>query len=172
MPYDITPLSMMMIDDYRLVFIVSIISLLYKIINACQNKIHRTVAYTFLNVCEKIHQLALKKMHTKENWFLFSASPCSSKVNSNNNSAPAARTERSLAAAAAAWPEVTSRRRLVTSSRPPRPRIHRVAPRRSASYSRCRCTHRQTHKCRLTTTGRGLCKQGLEQGWQSSRDCS
>jgi len=36
------------------------------------------VAYTFLNICEKIHQflLSIKKMHTKENWFLFSASQC------------------------------------------------------------------------------------------------
>jgi len=40
---------------YRIVFIVSI-SLLRKILNACQNYIHRIVAYTFLNVCEKIHQ--------------------------------------------------------------------------------------------------------------------
>ena len=36
------------------------------------------VAYTFLNICEKIHQflLSIKKMHTKENWFFFSASQC------------------------------------------------------------------------------------------------
>jgi len=31
------------------------------------------VAYTFLNVREKIHKLlsSIKKMHAKENWFLF-----------------------------------------------------------------------------------------------------
>jgi len=31
------------------------------------------VAYTFLNVCDKIHQFlsSIKKMHTKENRFLF-----------------------------------------------------------------------------------------------------
>jgi len=65
------------IDDYRLVFIV-LISLLRKILNACQNEIHGIVAYTFLNVCEKIYQflLCIKKMHAKENWFLFSASWC------------------------------------------------------------------------------------------------
>jgi len=38
------------------------------------------IKYTelFLNTCEKIHQflLSIKKMHTKENWFLFSASWC------------------------------------------------------------------------------------------------
>jgi len=59
---------------YRLVFIVSI-SLLRKIPNACRNKIHGIVAYTFLNVHvrEKIHQFlsGIKKMHTKENWFIF-----------------------------------------------------------------------------------------------------
>ena len=44
-----------MTDDYRLVFIVSIL-LLHKILNACQNLIHGIVAYTFLNVCEKNHQ--------------------------------------------------------------------------------------------------------------------
>jgi len=33
---------------------------------------HGIAAYTFLNVCEKISFCqALKKMHTKENWFLF-----------------------------------------------------------------------------------------------------
>jgi len=42
-------------DDYRLVFIVSI-SLLHTILNARQNKIHRIVAYAFRNVCEKNHQ--------------------------------------------------------------------------------------------------------------------
>jgi len=45
----------MMIDDYRLVFIVSIL-LLLKILNACQNQIHEIVVYTFLNVTEKNHQ--------------------------------------------------------------------------------------------------------------------
>ena len=40
---------------YGLVFIVSI-SLLYKILNACQNQIYGIVAYTFLNVSEKNHQ--------------------------------------------------------------------------------------------------------------------
>jgi len=43
------------LDDYWLVFIVSI-SLLRKIFNACQNLIYGIVAYTFLNICEKIHQ--------------------------------------------------------------------------------------------------------------------
>jgi len=43
------------IDDYRLVFTVSI-SLLCNILNACQNKIHEIVAYIFPNVREKIHQ--------------------------------------------------------------------------------------------------------------------
>jgi len=43
------------LDDYRLMFIVSI-SLLRKIFNACQNLIYGIVAYTFLNICEKIHQ--------------------------------------------------------------------------------------------------------------------
>ena len=56
-------------------FIVSI-SLLRKILNECQNEIHGIVAYTFLNVCEKNHQSTIKKMHTKENWFFFSASRC------------------------------------------------------------------------------------------------
>jgi len=38
------------------------------------------VAYTVLNVCEEIHQFlpSNKKMQTKENWFLFSASWCTS----------------------------------------------------------------------------------------------
>jgi len=29
------------------------------------------VAYSFINVCEKIHQFlsSIKNMHTKENWF-------------------------------------------------------------------------------------------------------
>ena len=40
------------IDDYRLVFIVSI-SLLCKILNTCQNEIHGIVTYTFLNLCEE-----------------------------------------------------------------------------------------------------------------------
>ena len=44
-------------DDYQLLFIVSI-SLLCKILNACQNKIHGIVAYTFLNIYEKIHQFS------------------------------------------------------------------------------------------------------------------
>jgi len=43
------------IDDYRLVFIVSV-SLLRKILNACLNWMHWIVAYTFLNVREKNHQ--------------------------------------------------------------------------------------------------------------------
>jgi len=31
------------------------------------------VVYTFLDVCEKIHQFlsGIRKMHTKENWFVF-----------------------------------------------------------------------------------------------------
>ena len=43
------------------------------ILNACQNEICGIVAYTYPNVCEKITSfcLVLKKMHTKENWFLF-----------------------------------------------------------------------------------------------------
>jgi len=55
-----------------LVFIASI-SLLHKILNACQNEINRIVAYTFLNVREKITSFCqvLKKMHTEENWFQF-----------------------------------------------------------------------------------------------------
>ena len=72
---------MTMTDDYRLVFIVSIL-LLHKILNACQNLIHGIVAYTFLNVCEKITSFcqALKMMQTK-NWFLFSASWCTAVLN-------------------------------------------------------------------------------------------
>ena len=64
-------------DGYRQVFIVSF-SLLHKILNACQNKIHGNVAYTFFNVCEKITSFcrALKKMDAKENWFPFPASLC------------------------------------------------------------------------------------------------
>jgi len=36
------------------------------------------VAYTFFNIREKIHQYlsCIKKMHTKENWSLFSAAQC------------------------------------------------------------------------------------------------
>ena len=70
-----------MIDDYRLVFMVSI-SLLRKIVNACQNEIRGIVAYSFLDVRKKIHQFlsSIKKTHSKENWFLFSASPCRSKM--------------------------------------------------------------------------------------------
>jgi len=62
----------------RYVFIVGSVLLLHKIINAHQNEIHGIVAYTFLNVCEKNQQFSsnIKKMHTKENWFLFSASRC------------------------------------------------------------------------------------------------
>jgi len=54
------------------VFIVSI-SLLRKILNACQIEIHGIVAYTFLNVYEKIRQFlsSIKMMHKKEYWFLF-----------------------------------------------------------------------------------------------------
>jgi len=39
---------------------------------------HGIVAYTFLDVCEKFTSSCpvLKKMHTEENRFLFSASPC------------------------------------------------------------------------------------------------
>ena len=45
-------------------------------LNVCQNEIHEVVAY----VCEKVHQFlsSIKNMHTKENWFLFSASRCTS----------------------------------------------------------------------------------------------
>jgi len=59
------------------VFIVPI-SLLHKILYACQSQIDGIVAYTFVNVCEEIHQFmwSIKKMHTEENWFLFSASRC------------------------------------------------------------------------------------------------
>ena len=41
------------------------------------NYIHGIVAYIFLNIREKIHQLlsSVKKMHTK-NWFFFSALRC------------------------------------------------------------------------------------------------
>jgi len=55
-----------------LMFIV-LVSLLCKILNACQNYIHGIVAYTFINICEKITSLyqVLKKMYTKEKWFLF-----------------------------------------------------------------------------------------------------
>jgi len=55
-------------DDYRPVFIVSI-SLLRKILNACQSWIHGIVAYTFLNMYEKIYSFCqvLKDMHT-QNW--------------------------------------------------------------------------------------------------------
>jgi len=54
------------IDDYRLVFIVSI-SLLCKILNTCQNEIHGIVTYTFLNLCEEFTSFCqvLKKMHKK-----------------------------------------------------------------------------------------------------------
>ena len=47
------------------------------ILNACQNEMCGIVAYTYPNVCEKNTSfcLVLKKMHTKENWFLF-ASRC------------------------------------------------------------------------------------------------
>ena len=60
------------IDYYRLVFIVSIL-LLCKILNTCQNKIHRIVACTFLNICEINCQFlsSIKKMHRKERWLLF-----------------------------------------------------------------------------------------------------
>jgi len=33
-----------------------LVSLLCKILNACQNYIHGIVAYTFINICEKNHQ--------------------------------------------------------------------------------------------------------------------
>jgi len=46
------------IDDYRLVFIVSI-SLLRNILNARQSSIYEIVAYDFLDVNEKIHQFVL-----------------------------------------------------------------------------------------------------------------
>ena len=48
------------------------ISLLRKMLNASQNYINEIVAYTFVDVCE-IHQFlsGIKKMHTRENWFLF-----------------------------------------------------------------------------------------------------
>ena len=70
-------------DDYQLLFIVSV-SLLCKILNACQNKIHGIVAYTFLNIHEKIHQFSSSiKRCTQKNWFLFSASQCSMSIHSN-----------------------------------------------------------------------------------------
>jgi len=44
------------------------------------------VAYAFLSVCEKTHQflLSINKMHTKENWFLFSASWCTMFISVQN----------------------------------------------------------------------------------------
>jgi len=49
-----------------------------KFLKHAKIKIHGIVAYTILNVCEKNHQFLsrIKMMHTKENWFLISASPC------------------------------------------------------------------------------------------------
>ena len=51
-------------------------SLLRKILNACQNEVDGIVAYAFLNVCKKFTSLCkvLKEMHTKDNMFLVSAS--------------------------------------------------------------------------------------------------
>ena len=72
--WDITSLTMVNeIADYLLVFIVSI-SLLLEILNACQNKIQQIVAYTFLNVCEKIHQFLLsieKDAHERRSILFF-----------------------------------------------------------------------------------------------------
>ena len=70
-----------MIDDYRLVFMVSI-SLLRKIVNACQNEIRGIVAYSFLDVRKKFTsfcQVLKRRTQTKIGSF-FSASPCRSKM--------------------------------------------------------------------------------------------
>jgi len=70
--------SQVEIDNYPVVFIVSISSL-HEIVNTCKNLIQGIVAYTFLNVCERKFTSfcqVLKKMHTKEDWLLFSASQC------------------------------------------------------------------------------------------------
>ena len=75
------------IDDYRLVFIVSI-SLLCKILNTCQNEIHGIVTYTFLNLCEEFTSFCQVLKRCTKNWFLFSASQCTCKCKNQNRNFP------------------------------------------------------------------------------------